>query len=129
MNEPTDPAGTGPRDAVTPADAVTPRDTTTPVDEAAPDDATTPSPRWHRHPRALWRRSSDRVIVLPPGQSDLLLLEGTGAVIWEVLAAPTDEHELVDLLAEATDTDRAIVAPEVAAFLAQLATEHVIRQP
>jgi len=123
MNEPTDPAGTGPRDAVAP------RDTTTPVDEAAPHDATTPGPRWHRHPRALWRRSSDRVIVLPPGQSDLLLLEGTGAVIWELLADPTDEHDLVALLAEATGTDRAIIAPEVAAFLSQLAGEHVIRQP
>ena len=117
MNEPTDPAGTGPRDASTARDAVTPR-----------DDAK-PSPRWHRRLRALWRHSSDRAIVLPPGQSDLLLLEGTGAVIWELLADPTDEHDLVALLVEATDTDRAIVAPEVAAFLAQLATEHVMRQP
>jgi hypothetical protein len=86
-------------------------------------------PRWHRHPRALWRRSSDRVIVLPPDQSELLLVEGTGAVIWELLEHPTGEHELVDLLSRATDTDRSVIAPEVAAFLEQLAAEHVIRQP
>ena len=111
MDESPDTAGTGPRDAATPLEA------------------TTPNPRWHRHPRALWRRSSDRVIVLPPGQSDLLLLEGTGAVIWELLEDPTDEHELVELLTRATGTDRDIIAPEVAAFLAQLEAEQVIRQP
>jgi hypothetical protein len=87
------------------------------------------SPRWERHPRALWRRSSDRVIVLPPDQSDLLLVEGTGAVIWELLEHPTGEHELVDLLSRATGTDQSVIAPEVAAFLEQLAAEHVIQQP
>jgi|GEM_PF-6310492 len=117
MDEPPDTAGTGPRDV--------PTDTA----DAGPRDTTTPGPRWHRHPRALWRRSSDRIIVLAPGQSDLLLLEGTGAVIWELLADPTAEHELVALLADATGTDRAVIAPEVAAFLTQLATEEVIRQP
>ncbi len=117
MDEPTDTAGTGPRDAPTP------RETPTPAN------APTPGPRWHRHPRALWRRSSDRIIVLPPDQAEPLLLEGTGAVIWELLAEPTDEHHLVDLLAEATGTDHAIIRPEVAAFLAQLAAEQVVRQP
>ncbi|MFO7777285.1 MAG: PqqD family protein [Nitriliruptoraceae bacterium] len=109
MDEPTDTAGPAPRDATNPADAK--------------------SPRWHRHPRALWRRSSDRVIVLPPGQSDLLLLEGTGTLIWELLEQPTSEHDLVDLLAGATTADRDVIAPEVAAFLEQLEAEHVIRQP
>lgn len=100
-----------------------------PTDTAGARPADGTSPRWHRHPRALWRRSSDRVIVLPPGQSDLLLLEGTGAVIWELLGEPTDEHQLVDLLTRATGTDRAVITPEVATFLEQLAAEHVIRQP
>lgn len=109
MDEPTDTAGPTPRDGTDPTDA-----------KAA---------RWHRHPRALWRRSSDRIVVLPPDQAASLLLEGTGTLIWELLEQPTSEHDLVDLLAGATTADRDVIAPEVVAFLEQLEAEHVIRQP
>lgn len=108
MNEPTDTTSPHPRDATSPGGAAT--------------------SRWQRHPRALWRRSSDRIVVLAPDQTEPLLLEGTGTVIWELLEQPTGEQDLVDLLVEATTADRDVIAPEVAAFLTQLANEHVVEQ-
>jgi len=122
MNAPTDPADPTRSDTADPtrsdsADA-------TPTDSAA--DGEVDAPRWQRHPRALWRRSSDRIIVLPPEQAAPLLLEGTGTLIWELLEHPMGVHELVDLLARATTADRDTIAPEVTSFLTRLATEHVV---
>lgn len=95
-----------------------------PTDAADPGEPS--APRWSRQPRALWRRSSDRIIVLPPEQAEPLLLEGTGTLIWELLEHPMEEHTLVDLLARATTAEQAIIAPEVRSFLTRLAAEHVV---
>ncbi|MCC5947006.1 MAG: PqqD family protein [Nitriliruptoraceae bacterium] len=51
--------------------------------------------RWQRHPHALWRRSSDRVLVLPDGADDALLLDGAAAILWLLLDRPVTFDEIV----------------------------------
>jgi hypothetical protein len=81
---------------------------------------------WRRAPRALWRRSSDRTVVLRPGHEEPLLLSGAGQAIWELLEEPVDEHDLVAVLVDATQADPDQVANDVSAFLARLAEEGAV---
>jgi hypothetical protein len=86
------------------------------------------SPRWRRHPRALWRRSGVRVVVLPPAHDEPLLLEGAGSAIWELLEVPIDETELIEVLADAAGEDPAEIGPQVRTFLAALAADDAVEQ-
>jgi hypothetical protein len=81
---------------------------------------------WQRHPQAVWRRSSDRIVVLPPDHEDPLLLEGSGQVIWELLAEPIEEARLTDLLAQATSEDPADIGPQIRSFLHELASDQAV---
>ncbi len=54
--------------------------------------------RWQRHPTTLWRRSSDRVLLLPRHRHDLLLLEGIGAAVWLLLDEPATVEQLAEVL-------------------------------
>jgi hypothetical protein len=78
---------------------------------------------WRRAPRALWRRSSDRTVVLSPGHDEPLVLSGTGQAIWELLDEPIEEHELVAVLVDATQANPDAIAGDVRTFLARLAQE------
>jgi hypothetical protein len=85
---------------------------------------------WRRAPRALWRRSGERTLVLCPGQDRPLVISGAGQAIWELLADPIEERALVSVLAEAVDADRDRVGSETRAFLEHLASESAaIREP
>ena len=83
--------------------------------------------RWHRDPSVLWRRSGPRVVALPEGADDGLLLEGVALLIWDRLEQPAATEDLVVELAavfpdEATSTIRA----EVVEFLEQLAGSRLV---
>jgi len=84
------------------------------------------APRWQRDPRALWRRSSARIIVLPPGQEQPLLLEDTAAVIFDLLADPVSTVELAALFSQATGVASTVIARDLTGFLDQLAAERVV---
>lgn len=75
---------------------------------------------WRRREDALWRRSLDAVIVFPVGADDPVTVSGSGAVVWDLLAEPATLDDLVDALVEVYDADRATIATDVAALLAQL---------
>jgi hypothetical protein len=60
---------------------------------------------WRRDPRVLWRRSGDRVVLLPPGSEELVVLEGSAALVWHELERPTDERRLIARLAGRFDED------------------------
>jgi hypothetical protein len=81
---------------------------------------------WCRAPSALWRRSSDRVVVLRPGNEEPLVLSGAGPAIWEHLDEPIDEHDLVAILVNATRADPDQVANDVGIFLGRLAEEGAV---
>jgi hypothetical protein len=86
------------------------------------DDGPCPAtPTWQRDRRVLWRRSGDRVVLMPPGRMDIILLEGTGAVTWHLLDAPMEHDELVRSLAASFDIAAATVDVDVKDFLNELA--------
>jgi hypothetical protein len=77
--------------------------------------------RWQRSEGVVWRRSSGKVLVLGPQSDGFLMLSGTGAVTWELLAEPIGEEELVGLLAEGFHAQEEDVADTLRPFLAGLA--------
>jgi hypothetical protein len=54
---------------------------------------------WYRAERVLWRRTLDGVVVLPADGSEPVALHGPAAGIWELLARPMTEADLVATLA------------------------------
>jgi hypothetical protein len=113
-----------PEDAAVPPEA----DAVSPEGGAAPPEAAGRSRagRWVRDPAVLWRRSSDRIVVLPPGRTEPLLLEGTGAAAFELLDVPASVEELAATFAEVTGSDRAVIAGDLGPFLQELAAEGVL---
>jgi len=75
---------------------------------------------WRRREDVLWRRSLDAVILLPVGVDEPRTLLGTGASVWDLLEEPATVAELVAILADAYDTDAAVVEHDVRALLADL---------
>jgi hypothetical protein len=73
-----------------------------------------------RDPRVLWRRSADRVVLLAPEAADPMVLDGVGAVVWELLGEPASADELIDLLAEHFERDDREVTQALEPFLAEL---------
>jgi hypothetical protein len=68
-----------------------------------------PDTRWQRADEVLTRRTTRSVLVLVPESRHPLLLGGAARAVWEVLAHPVDDSELVDRVAGqlGVDTQRA----------------------
>lgn len=75
---------------------------------------------WQRDVRALWRRSGSRIVLLAPEHDEALVLEGTAALTWELLAEPIEEPELFAVLAEHFGVTQYEVGDELAPFLERL---------
>ena len=73
-----------------------------------------------RHPAARWRRCVDGIVVMAPDAREPVFLPAPGDAIWILLATPRTVDELVDELSAQYEEGRAIIAHDVAAFLAQL---------
>jgi hypothetical protein len=73
-----------------------------------------------RNPQVAWRRGAFGIVLLPPRGEEPLTLSGTGAAVWDALASPSTESELVQHLGErfAVGSDR--VRADVAPLLRQL---------
>jgi Coenzyme PQQ synthesis protein D (PqqD) len=87
-----------------------------------------PESRWLRSPDAAHTGSGDRVVVLDLAARNPRpqILEGVAAVIWQLLASPKTEPELVAELVEAyDDADAEVIARDVRAFLEQLAASNL----
>lgn len=76
--------------------------------------------RWCREASVLWRRNGDRILLLPSGAEEALLLEGVSAALWEALASPAHTDELVEPLAEVFDGAPERIEADLVAFLEQL---------
>ena len=77
---------------------------------------------WCRAEPVLWRRTLDGVVLLEArAEAEPVVLRGPAAAIWELLAQPMDDADLVATLATSYGVDRARVAPDVAVALATLA--------
>jgi hypothetical protein len=75
---------------------------------------------WQRHPRSLWRRSGDRIVLAPPAVDETVVLEGSGAITWLLLDRPLPFELLVDALVERFSVERHVVEAEVRPFLQTL---------
>ena len=84
------------------------------------------SQTWGRDPRALWRRSGERIVVLG-NTEEPQVLTGPGPILWDLLTEPVTEADLVTQLAALYSVDTDTVAADVAPFLAELARTGVIR--
>jgi hypothetical protein len=54
--------------------------------------------RYSRGRRVLWRQTSDRVLLLPADDGELVSLTGTGLLLWELLAEPMELMEIADFM-------------------------------
>jgi hypothetical protein len=54
-----------------------------------------------RRPDALWRRSLDAIVILPPNEHDTIIAAGVAAEIWELLTEWRTADALVTLFADA----------------------------
>jgi PqqD family protein of HPr-rel-A system len=75
-----------------------------------------------------WQLAGEEVVVLDLAGSTYLKLNGSGRVLWERLAEPSTERELVACLMEAYDIDEARAAADVAGFLADLRARGLVTE-
>jgi len=77
--------------------------------------------RYRRRPDALWRRSLDAVVVLPPGEgAEPVTIGGTGPELWDALADWRTLADLAEALALRHRADADVVAADVAPILERL---------
>lgn len=81
---------------------------------------------WRRNARVCWRRSGFTAVLAVPDDDDVLVLEGTGALTWELLDAPMSTDQLIDELAATFEVDREVVAEQLTPFLDELRVAGVV---
>jgi len=86
------------------------------------------TPTWCRDGRALWRRSGATVVLSAPLHDEVVLLEGTAALTWELLAERIDEDELVAPIADHFSVDGQQVREQLTAFLEGLLEYGAVRR-
>lgn len=84
---------------------------------------------WVRRPETLWRTAGDTVALLPDGQEARpLVVAGSAAMLWELLAAPVSLGELVGELARRYGADRAVIERDLLPVLEQLCSSGAIER-
>jgi hypothetical protein len=81
-----------------------------------------------RDERVHWRRVEGEVIALDLGDQRYLAVNGSGAVLWELLTAGTTRAALVGALRDTYGLDEAQAAADVDAFLATLDTRGLLER-
>ena len=73
--------------------------------------------RWMRSPHVLQRRTLDTCVLLGIDADEPVILGGTGADVWTLLAEARTLDQLVGILAEHYAGDAAVIATDVSALL------------
>ena len=78
------------------------------------------------------RRIGDETVLVPVRQNvgdleSIYTLNGVAAMLWERLETPQTAEELVAALADEFDVSPPAAAPDVWAFLAEMAELHLVR--
>ncbi|MGH9177317.1 MAG: PqqD family protein [Acidimicrobiales bacterium] len=76
----------------------------------------------------LWRRVGGRRLVVLSPSGELRELEGSGPVLWELLAEPVAYQELVAVLGELFGEAAARIDADVAPVLAELEASGLVRR-
>ena len=83
---------------------------------------------WQRDPRVLSRCSGSRRILQLCDAGDVTVVDGTGSVMWDLLADPLQERDLVAALSDAFDVDESTVEAQLCAFLQELRTVGLVQR-
>lgn len=75
---------------------------------------------WERAPEVVWRRSGDRTILMGRATGDVLIVEGIGVPMWDVLERPVSEDDLVAELSDRFGVEADHVREELTSFLVEL---------
>ena len=65
--------------------------------------------RWVRADGVLWRRTPDRIVLLPAGADVPVSVDGSGPLVWELLTEPVDPEEVGPVLADVSGDDPSVV--------------------
>ena len=84
--------------------------------------------RFVRSPHVLQRRTLDTFVLLGVDSEEPVIVGGTGADVWTLLAEARTLDELVDLLAEHYAGDRAVITADVSALLDTFVNGGVVLQ-
>jgi hypothetical protein len=84
--------------------------------------------QWRRDPRLLWRRSGPRVVFLAPDVDALGMLDGVGALIWELLEVPMEHAELLQVLGERFELPQEQLDTQLRPFLTELRDQGALVQ-
>ena len=79
--------------------------------------------------RATWRRVGDELVVLDLTDSTYLSINETGAAVWPLLEKGARREQLLDLILERFEVDRADAARDLDAFLADLRSRGLLVTP
>jgi len=75
-----------------------------------------------------WREIDHEIVVLDSRDAHYLTLNGSGALLWRMLAVSATRHDLVVALLDAYDVDKETAASDTDAFLDLLA-DHGLLEP
>jgi hypothetical protein len=70
--------------------------------------------------RMTWRRSEDLILVLDLNKSTYLSVNGTGAVIWELLVHGATLETLIKRVTDLFDVEAEIAAADINTFVDEL---------
>lgn len=79
-----------------------------------------------RSERVLWRRGHETVLLLQPGQPEVVSLTGAGTALWELLATPTTVAAAADRLSGAYGVPADEVATDIQGVLDDLAERKIL---
>ncbi|HSB85445.1 MAG TPA: PqqD family protein [Ilumatobacteraceae bacterium] len=79
-----------------------------------------------RQDNLTWQVVGDDVVVLDLRGSVYLKLNGSGRVLWECLAEPRSDSQLVTVLIETYGIDEKRAASDVAAFVEELRRRELV---
>jgi hypothetical protein len=82
---------------------------------------------YSRAERVLWRQATDRVLLLPATDGELVSLTGTGVALWELLTEPIELSELSAVMGAAYNTDPQVVEADLLPLLEDLARRGLVQ--
>lgn len=85
------------------------------------------NPLYSRSPDVLWRSAGDRVLLRSLDRTVLMILDGSGTLLWKLLADPISFDDLVAGMTDYYQVDIDLVSGPVARALDDLERANLVR--
>ncbi len=83
----------------------------------------------HRTDTLPFQRMKDETLVVDPKTREVHLLNETASRVWELLEKGMTQGQLVTTLAAEYEVDEPTLAKQIAAFVADLETKKLLKEP